>query len=134
MLNAHTDEELVTNQLEISPYCLENFDNGNIDFLLKENIKPMAWSPLAGGKLLNPIGEKSKRIYKVLTEIAEEFGTNSIDTIIYAWILNHPAQILPIVGSGKMDRIQHAIDALKVNLSTEQWYRIYTASTGNELP
>jgi len=134
VLNSYTDEELVTNQIEISPYCLDNFENGNLDFLLKEKIKPMAWSPLAGGILLNPKDEKSKRIHKTLKEIAKDLGVDSVDIIIYSWLLNHPAQILPIVGSGKIDRLKNAVSALDIKLSLEQWYKIYGASNGKELP
>ena len=134
VLNSYTDEELVTNQIEISPYCLDNFENGNLDFLLKEKIKPMAWSPLAGDILLNPKDEKSKRIHKTLKEIAKDLGVDSVDIIIYSWLLNHPAQILPIVGSGKIDRLKNAVSALDIKLSLEQWYKIYVASTGKELP
>lgn len=133
-LNSYTDEDLVTNQVEISPYCLENFNNGNIDFFLKEKIKPLAWSPLAGGKLLNPTDEKSKRINKVLIEVANELNINSISQVIYSWILTHPAGILPIVGSGKIERLKNAMDTFKIKLTTEQWYRIYIASTGKNVP
>lgn len=134
MLNSYTDEELVTNQVEISPYNLEHFENGNIDFFLKENIRPMAWSPLAGGKLLNPIDEKSNRIYTALKELAEELNINSIDKIIYAWLLNHPAGILPITGSSKIKHLKNVVGALEIKLNLEQWYKIYTASTGKNVP
>lgn len=134
MLNAHTDENLVANQVEISPYCLESFENGNMDFFLKKGIKPMSWSPLAGGKLIKPDDEKSVRIHKVLKEISLELNLDSIDKVIYAWLLNHPAGILPIVGTGKVERIKHALDAIDVKMSIEQWYKIYVASTGEELP
>ena len=56
MLQSYLDVPLVTNQVEISPYCLEHFDNGNMDFFLEKRIKPLAWSPLAGGKFLMPNG------------------------------------------------------------------------------
>ena len=134
MLNSYTDEDLVTNQVEISPYCLENFENGTIDFLLKEDIKPMAWSPLAGGNLLNPKDKKGQRIFNALTEVAKELEESSIAKVVYAWLLNHPAKILPIVGSGKIERIKQAIDALEIKLTTEQWYKIYIASLGQEVP
>ncbi|MFA4863264.1 MAG: aldo/keto reductase [Bacteroidales bacterium] len=134
MLNAYTDENLVTNQVEISPYCLEHFENGNIDYFLKEEIKPMAWSPLADGKLINPKEEKGQRILRILLEVAEELSVNTIDKIIYSWLLNHPASIIPIVGTSKIERIKHAIEALNIDMSLEQWYKIYTASMGTELP
>ncbi len=134
MLNEFTDENLVTNQVEISPYCLEHFESGNIDYFLKEKIKPMAWSPLGGGKLINPNDEKGHRIHRILLEVADELNVGSIDKIIYAWILNHPASVIPIVGTGKIERIKNAVEALEIDLSMEQWYKIYNASTGIELP
>ncbi|MCX6282465.1 MAG: aldo/keto reductase [Bacteroidetes bacterium] len=134
MLSAYTEEKLVTNQVEISPYCLEHFENGNMDFFLKEKIRPMAWSPMAGGKLFNPHDDKGLRISKALYNVAEELQVGAIDTAVYAWLLKHPATILPVVGSGKIEHIKHAIDALSVDMSLEQWYKIYIASIGQDLP
>jgi predicted oxidoreductase len=134
MLNAHTDEPLVTNQVEISPYCLEHFENGNIDFFVKEKIEPMAWSPLAGGRLLDPSDEKGHRILRTLHEIASEMNIDAVDKVAYAWLLMHPAHILPIVGSRRIERISHAVEALNIEMTLEQWFRIYTASTGKSLP
>ncbi len=136
MLNSFTEENLVTNQVEISPYCLENFENGNLDFFMKEKIRPMAWSPLAGGKLLNPADENKKgfRILRTLQEVAEELNITAIDTVIYSWLLNHPASIIPVVGSGRIERVKHAVEALNVSMSLEQWYKIYVASKGKDLP
>ena len=134
MLNSHLDKKLATNQIEISPYCLEHFDNGNIDFFLKEKIKPMAWSPLAGGEIMNPRTEKGLRISKTLKEVAEELNIKTIDQVVYAWLLNHPASIIPIVGSGKIERIKSAIKAIDIKMNLEQWYKIYNASTGRDLP
>lgn len=134
MLQAYLDEPLVTNQVEISPYCLEHFDNGNIDFFIREKIKPMAWSPVAGGRLLNPHDEKGPRILRVLHEVAEELNVHPVDKVIYAWLLMHPATIIPVIGSGNYDRIKNAVDALETRMSAEQWYKIYIASKGRELP
>jgi predicted oxidoreductase len=134
MLNSYTDEKLVTNQVEISPYCLEHFDNGNIDYFLKENVKPLAWSPLAGGRLMNPHDEKGQKIYQVLSEVAQALNVNTLDKIIYSWLLKHPASIIPIAGTGKIERIKNAVEALNIDMSPEQWYKIYTASTGKDLP
>ena len=104
MLNSYTEETLVTNQVEISPYCLEHFENGNMDFFLREKIKPMAWSPLAGGKLLNPRDEKGSHVLKALQDVSAELNAGQVDTIVYAWLLKHPANIMPVVGSGNLER------------------------------
>ena len=134
MLNAYTDEKLVTNQVEISPYCLDHFDNGNIDFFLKEKIKPMAWSPLAGGRLMNPQDDKGRRIGQALSDVAKELNVDTSDKIIYSWLLKHPASIIPIVGTGNIARLKNAAEAENIDMSLAQWYKIYTASMGKDLP
>ena len=133
MLESRLNFPLITNQIEVSPYTISNFKNNEINFLMKKRVNPMAWAPNAGGKLFNPDDEKSKRLKNVLNEIAKELNLNSIDKIIYAWILNHPAGILPIVGSGKLERLQFAIDSLSIKLTREQWFKIYTTSLGHDL-
>ncbi|MEJ2593662.1 MAG: aldo/keto reductase [bacterium] len=133
-LNKHFARKLVTNQVEYSPYCLESFQNGNMDFFMRERIHPMAWSPVAQGRLFNPSDEKGKRVAGVLWEIAEECTLDDISPLIYAWILYHPAGIIPIVGSGRIERVKDAVDALQIKLTREQWYRIYVASMGEPLP
>lgn len=134
MLNKFVDEPLVTNQLELSPYCLEHWDSGNIDYLISQEVKPMAWSPLAGGDLIHPQDEKGVRLAAELESVTSEIGATGIDQTAYVWLLKHPVEIMPIVGSGKLERIKVAVDALDLEMSLEQWFRIYNASTGVELP
>jgi len=134
MLQHHCDVDLVTNQVEISPYCLEHFENGNMDFFLKESIQPMIWSPLAGGKIFKAQDAKSERVRTALINVAKELDFPSIDTIAYAWLLKHPVKGLPIVGSSKIERIKIAVEALKVDMSLEQWYHIFIAAKGEDLP
>ncbi len=134
MLEAYVEQPLVTNQVEISPVCLEHFDNGNIDFFIKRKIRPMAWSPLAGGKLMKPESEKEQRLHNTMKEIARELNVDSADKIIYAWLLKHPALIIPVTGTGKVERIKNAIEAMEISMTLEQWYRIYTASRGMDVP
>lgn len=134
MLSTYVEEPLVTNQVEISPYCLEHFKNGNIDFFLKEKIKPMAWSPLSGGNILNPRNKKGIRLLKTLEEVGAEMEVPFLDMVVYCWLLKHPVQMIPIIGTGKLDRIKNAVHALSLEMTIEQWYKIYTASTGVEVP
>jgi predicted oxidoreductase len=134
MLEEYVEQPLVTNQVEISPVCLEHFDNGNIDYLIKRKIQPMAWSPLGGGKLMNPENEKEHRLHNTLKKIASELKVDSIDKVIYSWLLKHPAQIMPIIGTGKIDRIKNAVESMEISMTLEQWYRIYTASRGEDVP
>lgn len=133
-LEAHTVEKLITNQVEISPYCLEHFENGNMDFFMEKQLHPMAWSPLAGGELMNPQTEKGIAMKTVLEEVAEELNIEGIDKIIYAWLAKHPSQIIPIIGSGKIERIKSVTEALTIEMNLEQWFKIYTPATGQPLP
>lgn len=133
MLQEHTSFKLITNQVELSPYQLGSFDNGNIDYFLKEKIYPMAWSPLAGGKIFKMIDERGIRLFDELKIIAGEIDAPSLDTVIYSWLLSHPAKIIPVIGTGRYDRIKNAIDAFEYKLDMEQWYRIFIASRGKEL-
>ena len=57
-----------------------------------------------------------------------------MESLIYSWLLNHPASIIPVVGTSKVDRIKNAIESIKIKMSAEQWQKIYVASLGEELP
>jgi predicted oxidoreductase len=83
---------------------------------------------------MNPHEEKGQRIALALKEVAAELNVNQVDKVIYGWLLKHPASIMPVVGSGRIERIQIAVEALNLDMSLEQWYKIYNASTGKELP
>lgn len=134
MLNSYLDDSLATNQVEISPLCLDAFENGTLDLMLEKRVKPMAWSPLAGGRIFKANDEKSLRVQKVLNKIKEEVSAKDIDEVVYAWILMHPSNIIPIVGSGKIDRIKASIRATEIKLSRDQWFEIYVASRGVDIP
>ena len=132
-LNSYTEDPLVTNQIEVSPICLEHFENNNLDYLQMKQVAPMAWSPLGGGRIFNPKTEQEQRVAATLKAMAEKMNTTT-DVICYAWLLNHPAAIMPILGTGKLNRIKAALKARRLNLSLKEWFEIYNASTGVELP
>ena len=134
MLQSYLDEKLVTNQVEISPYTLTHFENGNMNFFLENSIKPMAWGPTAWRKLITPTDEKSARIVNVLKVIAGELNADGIDKVIYSWLMMHPSIIMPINGSGKIDHIKRSAEAIELKMSIEQWSRIFIASMGKPLP
>jgi predicted oxidoreductase len=134
MLQSYLDFELITNQIELSAYHLENFADGTLNLCQEKRIPPMAWSPLAGGKIFSGDNEKSERLKNTITKIAEEIGASDIDEVLYAWLLNHPSRIMPIVGSGKKERIERAVEALKHYLNRDQWFEILQSSMGHDIP
>ncbi|TWI52904.1 aldo/keto reductase [Halalkalibacter nanhaiisediminis] len=134
MLQSYLDEKLVTNQVELSPYELENIDDGTLNTCLEHRMPPMAWSPLAGGKLFTNQNEKSERIRAALEQVKDEIGASSIDEVAYAWLLRHPAKVMPIIGSSQADRIMRAVAALDHQMSLDQWFSILHSSMGHDVP
>ncbi len=127
-LNTAMDGTLVTNQLEWNPVCFEHFNSGMMDVMVKHKLHPMVWSPLAGGKLFSSEAPECVKALKVFSDIAKQHG-ESVETIVYAWLLYHPAKVLPITGSGKLERLDMAIRALEeVRLQHWEWYKLYAAS------
>ena len=134
LLQSRLDFPLVANQVKISVYDLENFDNGTVDFLQQHRIRPMAWSPIAGGRILDPADERAARIRQTAQVIAKRHGLNGIGPIFYAWLYAHPTGIIPVTGTGKMERLLRAIDGLEVRLSAEEWFELLEASRGYRVP
>lgn len=134
LLQSRLDKPLVTNQVEINPLNFEVAHDGTLDQLQMNRIKPMAWSCLAGGEIFSGQSEQAVRVRNVLEELKEEVGAQSIDQVIYAWVRKLPSKPLPIIGSGKMERVQAAVDAMSIELTREQWYRVWVESKGHGVP
>lgn len=134
MLQSYVNQSLITNQIEISPLHLAPFDDGSLDFLLEKRIKPMAWSPLAGGKLFLQQEDAARRVSKALLDIGERKNESRLDVLAYAWLLSHPAKIMPIIGSGNIERVKRAAEALHILFSEEEWINVYVAARGQDIP
>ncbi|SJN53388.1 Oxidoreductase YdhF [Vibrio ruber DSM 16370] len=134
LLQSRLDKPLVTNQVEINPLSFDVAHDGTLDQMQMLRTRPMAWSCLGGGAIFNGESEQARRVRQVLTEIGQEVGAQSIDQVIYAWVRRLPAFPIPILGSGKIERVKAAVAALEIELSREQWYRIWVASKGHSVP
>ncbi len=125
---------LVTNQIECSVMAVESLHDGTLDQCQELRIAPMAWSPLAGGRLFSESSERQERLRTTLGTVGEETGGFGIDQVALAWLLHHPSGVFPVLGTGKTERVRTAVDAFNITLSREQWYRIWSASTGTGVP
>ncbi len=134
LLQSYLDVKLVTNQIELSAYRLENFEDGTLNHCMEKRILPMAWSPLAKGIIFTDKSKKAVRLRDIINRTAEEIGTDQIGEVLYAWLLTHPAKIIPITGTGKKERIDQAVNALKHKLTRDQWFAIFQCSKGHEVP
>jgi predicted oxidoreductase len=130
LLQSRCKNKLVTNQIEISLTQHNPLSNGDLAYLQQRGIAPMAWSPLGGGDLFkNP----QSTLNQTLNSLAKDFDVQPA-TIAIAWLLRHPAQILPIMGSNNIQRIKQFSEALRVELHRETWFELLQAATGHEVP
>lgn len=126
---------LIVNQVEISLTNLSSFEDGTLDQCQAFRMTPLAWSPLAGGMLASMAGSSklSAPLAAALDGYAEERGVSRA-VIALAWLLRHPAKIVPIIGSANPDRIRDAAGAVNVELSREEWYTLLETARGARLP
>ena len=134
MLAAHLDVPLVTNQIEYSVMEMGGQADGSIDLCLRLGMRPMAWSPFGGGRLFHEDSAQAKRLRQALADVGRDLGGASVDQVALAWVLRHPAQFVPVLGTGNPARLSKAVAALDLALSREQWFRIWQASTGHDVP
>ncbi len=134
LLQSRLSKSLVTNQVEINPLNFEVAHDGTLDQLQQARIQPMAWSCLAKGEIFSGNSEQIQRVRKELEAIRDEIGAQTIDQVIYAWVMRLPSKPVPIIGSGKIERVANAVKALQLELSREQWYRVWVAAKGHGVP
>jgi predicted oxidoreductase len=125
---------LATNQIELHPLHLVPLVDGTLDQAQRLRRRPMIWSPLAGGRLLG--GDESpaaQRVRWVLGSMAARLDTTP-STLACAWLLRHPSRPVPVAGSRRIEALREAIAALALPLSAEDWYEIWQAGAGHEVP
>ncbi|MCJ8312003.1 MAG: aldo/keto reductase [Saccharospirillaceae bacterium] len=131
LLQSALDEPLVTNQVEFSPYQTELLTSGLPELMQKTGQTIMAWSCLAGGKLFDSNNNKAKRLLDTIKTIQKQIGAKSIEQVVYAWMFKLPFNVIPMTGTGNIERIKLAANAYEYTLSHEQWYQILEASNGH---
>ena len=128
LLQSAMKNQLVTNQIEISLKEVAPFTNGDLAFHQQRGHRLMAWSPLGGGDLMG----KNSIVASVMKRLATQ---NDVDraAVAVAFLLAHPAGILPVLGTNKLSRISTISDALKVRLDRQDWFELYEAALGREV-
>lgn len=133
--NQLTKEKLhiSVNQLELSPYNVDSIDNDIITAMYQQQVKVMAWSPYAGGKLFDPLDDKGQRVLTVIKKISNKYNV-PINAVIIAWFDKLPNDIMPILGTSNLKRIDQAIEGLSIAITNQEWFDIYTAALGHDIP
>ncbi|WP_339336864.1 MULTISPECIES: aldo/keto reductase [unclassified Croceitalea] len=131
LLNSFTP--LVTNQVEVSLLHRNAFEDGTLDQCQKLKVIPCAWSPLGGGALFNDSKDPIITTIKGKLKILADKYSSAPDQILYAWLRKHPAGIIPVLGTSKIERIKTAKRALDITLTHEEWYMLWEAALGREI-
>jgi len=122
--------EINYNQIQFSATHYESMLDGSLDYMQLHNIRPMSWNPL--GTIFREDIEQTRRLKKLLVQLVEKYHLGS-DTILLAWILKHPAGIIPVAGTVNIARIQALMKAVELDLDQEDWFAIWTESMGRKV-
>jgi len=123
--------EISFNQVQFSATHHEAMLDGSLDYMQIHNIQPMAWNPL--GTVFRENTEQTFRLKQLLATLVDKYHVGS-DLILLAWILQHPANILPVAGTVNVARIQQLSKACSLELDKQDWFSIWTESMGNKVP
>jgi predicted oxidoreductase len=119
------------NQIEFSITQYEAMLNGSLDHMQRNNIIPMAWSPM--GSVFKKEDTQTQRIKKLATIFSEKHDV-PVDVILLAWILKHPANILPVCGTADKSRIANLIKATTVDIELQDWFALWEESSATHVP
>lgn len=122
---------LVTNQVEISLNETKAFYDGTLDQMMMHRLKPMAYSVL--GNYFSAETEQNERLKPIINQFCEKYNAEE-NQILLAFLLKHPAGILPVVGTSRSENISKLKKALAINLEREDWFMLLEASAGKRIP
>lgn len=122
---------IAASQPEYSPAHLAPMRDGTFDACMRDGVVPLAWSPLAGGRLLG--GGVRPELLAVLDEIAAREGVGRED-VCYAFVRSHPSRPVVLLGTQRPERVRAAAGCRLARLERPDLYRIVQASEGARLP
>lgn len=134
-LQSMLSKPLVTNQIELNCLNLQAFHDGSLEQAQRLQRRPLAWSPLAGGRIFDSKHANStqQNLVQVLQNLASQKNA-TVGQIALAWVREHPSGAIPIIGTQKISRIKELVAASETKLTRQEWYQIYSASLGTEVP
>lgn len=128
LLQSRLSLPIITNHLELNLLNIKPITDGTLDFIKQQYSRPLAWSPLAGGRLLDRYDESTFNVRAALKKVSATYGINE-EQLAIAWLLKLGA--LPIVGTNDLARIRNATSAVNIELDKQDWYEIYFAAVNS---
>lgn len=134
LLNSYMQQPLATNQIEFHLLRPEPMHDGTLAQCEKLGVAPMAWSPLAGGRIFDLSNPAAARLAESVASVSTRCGGASLEQLAIAWILAHPSHPLPVIGTNKIERVQAAAYADALELKREDWFALWEAAQGRRIP
>jgi len=122
--------EVSFNQVQFSATNFEPMIDGSLDYMQTNGICPLSWNPL--GTVFREDTKKTRRLKKLLSDLVKKYSFGS-DTLLLAWILKHPAGVVPIAGTVNIARIQSLMKAVELEMDKQDWFAIWTESMGDDV-
>lgn len=119
------------NQVEFSLTANGVMYDGTLDDCISHKRMAMSWSPL--GIYFKENSPKTQRIRRAMEPMMEKYNASE-DQLLLAWVLRHPADVYPVVGTATKARLKDSVKALKIDLELEDWFVLLEASMGQEVP
>ena len=126
-----TKTKINYNQIRFSITHFEAMLDGSLDHMQTHNITPMCWSPL--GSVFKKEDEQANRLKKMAIKFSLKYNV-PVDVILLAWILKHPSGILPVCGTADQSRIANLMKATTVDMELQDWFALWSESTGTPVP
>ena len=137
LLRSQCAQAPLVNQVEINIHNVDALLDGTLDQCQQKKITPQAWCPLGGVVYPawgNTFTEADEARIRTEFERQAAFYETEPWMVMLAWLLEHPAGIMPIIGSTRPERIREAVKSLAIDYSREDWYRLLEARNGSEVP
>jgi len=128
-LQAHLDTQIITTQPEFSALRQNPMIDGTLDWCQETTATALAWSPLAGGRLFSENGD----VIDTLDRLAETYSSTR-GNIALAFTMGHGADVIPIIGTQKTDRIIDSAKSADIPLTARDFYDIVEAYRGISMP
>ncbi len=153
-LQTYLDSPIVSNQFEINALRLVPFyegwtmpkyggysgdvgvvGDGLLDFCMANDITPLAYAPLGKGVLSkgDSTDGREKDVQDAIGDLAKKYEATR-GQIALAWLRTHPSGIIPVVGSNNPAHIFEAAQKSDLRLERDEWYRVFKASWGRNMP
>jgi len=127
LLASYLNKPIVTNHIELNLLSTQALDNGQIDYIKQRYMRPLAYAPLAEGRIATGTDPQAVKVREKLEELSVKYNAN-IESLAVAWLVKLGA--LPLIGTTNEQRIRNAANAFTIDLDHQDWYALYNISKG----